>query len=368
MNRRSVCPLPAARHLFTPSPVGHGVRSLLALIACGAPVLVWAQTDASAALKASATLLETLPEAAQGQVPSFVSGDRLHGQTDGVVVIEGGAELRRHGLVIKADRLEYDQRSSEAKAEGQVLINRGGNRFEGPSLQLNVETSRGHFEQPAFSLLQSDGHGDAKRVDFLGPDKVEATEARYSTCPRTPGAKWMPDWLVRADRIELDNAEEVGTAHGGVMEFKGVPFLGAPYLSFPLTDKRKSGVLPPTINLDNVSGLELTLPYYLNLAPEFDATLYPTLMSKRGLDMGGEFRYLQPAYNGRLRAAYMPNDTLRSSDRWGYALQHQHSVSTGATLGGMGLQSPLGLRLNLNRVSDDNYWRDFPRGSTSLTS
>ncbi len=351
--------------------MGRGVRALLALIAFGAPVLAFAQAGGAAApvvLQPSPTLLETLPEAVQGSVPSFVSGERLHGQTDGVVVIEGAAELRRHGTVIKADRLEYDQTSSEAKAEGHVLINRGGNRFEGPALQLNVETSRGHFEQPAFSLLQSDGHGDAKRVDFLGQDKVEATDARYSTCPRTPGAKWMPDWLVRADRIELDSAEEVGTAHGGVMEFKGVPILGAPYLSFPLTDKRKSGVLPPTINIDSDSGLELTLPYYLNLAPEFDATLYPTLMSKRGVDLGGEFRYLQPGYNGRLRAAYMPNDTLRSSDRWGYTLQHQHSVSTGTTLGDLGLQSPLGLRLNLNRVSDDNYWRDFPRSSTSLTS
>ena len=126
--------------------MGQGVRALLALIAFGAPALALAQTEAPVTLKPSAALQETLPEAAQGSVPSFVSGERLHGQTDGVVVIEGGAELRRHGTVIKADRLEYDQNSSEAKAEGHVLINRNGNRFEGPSLQLNVDTSRGHFE------------------------------------------------------------------------------------------------------------------------------------------------------------------------------------------------------------------------------
>lgn len=368
MNRRPARLPPSAGPLFTPSPVGHGVRALLVLIAWGASVSAQAQTDAPAVLRPSTALQETLPEDVQGAVPTFVAGDRLHGQTDGVVVIEGDAELRRHGTVIKADRLEFDQKSSEAKAEGHVLINRAGNRFEGPALQLNVDTSQGHFEQPSFSLLQSDGHGDASRVNFLGKDQLEATDARYSTCPRTPGAPWMPDWLLRASRIELDNDEEVGTAYGGVLEFKGVPILGAPYLSFPLTDKRKSGILPPTINLDNVSGLELTLPYYLNLAPEYDATLYPTLMSKRGVDLGAEFRYLQPDFNGRLRAAYMPNDTLRSRDRWGYALQHQHSVSTGAMLGGVGLHSPLGLRFNLNRVSDDNYWRDFPRSSTSLTA
>jgi LPS-assembly protein len=358
--------------VFPPSPVGHGVLGLIALLALGAPAPAHAQATGGdeplTVLKSSAQLLESLPESVQGQVPSFVSGEHLHGQTDGVVVIEGGAELRRHDTVIKADRLEFDQRSSEARAQGNVLINRNGNRFEGPELQLNVDTSQGYFEKPAFSLLQSDGHGDASRVNFLGEDKIEARDARYSTCPRTPGQAWMPDWLVRATRIDLDNAEEVGTAYGGVMEFKGVPILGMPVLSFPLTDKRKSGVLPPTINLDNVSGLELTLPYYLNLAPNFDATLYPTVMSRRGLDLGGEFRYLQPTYGGQLRAAYMPNDRLRSADRWGYSLQHQHSVQSLPGTQALRLQSPVGLRLNLNRVSDDNYWRDFPRSSTSLTS
>ena len=345
---------------------------LLALMALGVPVLVRAQAGASADapldLRGTPSLQEALPDEVRGQVPSFVSGQHLQGQTDGVVVIEGDAELRRHGMVIKADRLEFDQLSSEATAKGQVLINQNGNRFEGPELQLNVDTQKGHFDQPTFSLLESEGHGDAQRVDFLGKDRMEATEARYSTCPRTPGARWLPDWLLRADRIEIDSAEDTGTAHGGVLEFKGVPILGAPYLSFPLSDKRKSGVLPPTINIDNVSGLELTVPYYFNIAPELDATVYPTFMSKRGLDFGGELRYLKPSFNGQLRAAYMPGDDLRNRNRWGYSLQHAQRLSTGAALADLGLGAPLGLRLNFNRVSDDNYWRDFPRSSTSLTS
>jgi LPS-assembly protein len=327
-----------------------------------------ASTDPAVLLKPSAALQESLPPEVRTQVPTFVSGERVSGQTDGVVLIEGGAELRRFDTVIRADRLEFDQRSSEASAQGNVLINRNGNRFEGPSLQLNVDTNRGRFEQPAFSLLQSEGNGDASRVDFLGDDKLSAYDARYSTCPRTPGAKWMPDWLIRASRIDLDNAEQQGTAVGGVLEFKGVPILGAPYLSFPLSDARKSGVLPPTINLDNISGLELTLPYYLNLAPNFDATLYPTLMSKRGVDLAGEFRYLKPSWNGQLRAAYMPSDQLRSADRWGYSAQHNQALSGAPSLRWLGLDGTLNARLNLNRVSDDNYWRDFPRSSTSLTS
>jgi LPS-assembly protein len=106
--------------------------------------------------------------------------------------------------------------------------------------------------------------------------------------------------------------------------------------------------------------MELTMPYYWDIAPNRDATLYPTLMTKRGVDLAGEFRYLEPAYAGQVRADYMPNDLLRQRNRWGYAILHNGLIATP-------LPGPLGLSLNLNRVSDDNYWRDFSRSTESLT-
>jgi LPS-assembly protein len=109
----------------------------------------------------------------------------------------------------------------------------------------------------------------------------------------------MPDWILRAASIRIDNEEETGQADGAVLSFMGLPILPVPSLSFPLTDKRKSGVLPPTFGLDSVNGLELTIPYYWNIAPNRDATFYPALMSKRGVDLGGEFRYLERDYGGR---------------------------------------------------------------------
>ena len=352
----------------------HALLLALAWTALAAPGSASAQTapsgwdSAGAGLKPSAALQENLPPEVRPQLPTFASGDKISGQTDGVVSVEGNAELRRHDTVIRADRLEFDQRSNDAKAQGQVLVNRNGNRFEGPELQLNVDTNQGTFQQPTFSLLQSEGHGDASRVDFLDADRLSAYDARYSTCPRTPGAPWMPDWLIRASRVDLDSAKQEGTAVGGVLEFKGVPILGAPTFSFPLTDARKSGFLPPSINLDNVSGLEVTLPYYLNLAPNIDATLFPTLMSKRGVDLGGELRYLQPRWNGQVRAAFMPSDKLRDANRWGYSIQHNQALTGAPALRWAGLDGAFGARLNLNRVSDDNYWRDFPRSTTSLTT
>jgi len=352
----------------------HALLLAMAWAALAAPGTARGQTavsgwdTAGVGLKPSAALQENLPPEVRRQLPTFVSGDKLSGQTDGVVTVEGAAELRRHDTVIRADQLSFDQSSNTARAQGNVLVNRNGNRFEGPSLELNVDTSEGSFEQPTFSLLQSEGQGDASRVDFLDADRLSAHDARYSTCPRTPGAPWMPDWLIRASRVDLDSAKQEGTAVGGVLEFKGVPLLGAPYLSFPLSDARKSGFLPPSINLDNVSGLEISLPYYLNLAPNIDATLYPTAMSKRGLDLAGELRYLQPSWNGQVRAAYMPTDPLRDASRWAYSVQHNQALTGGPGLRVLGLDGAFGARLNLNRVSDDNYWRDFPRSSTSLTT
>ena len=347
------------------------VRGLITLLALGAHTLGHAQSGdgdeaqrPALSLRSSNMLLETLPEDAKQQAPSFISGERIEGQTDGITAVEGKAELRRHDTVIRADRLQLDQRNNEAQARGNVLINRGGDRFEGPELQLNVETFQGTFTQPTFNLLKNEGKGDASRVDFLGEDKAVALDARYSTCPRTPGADWMPDWMVRATKIEFDNVAQTGTATNGALEFKGVPILGWPHFSFPLTDARKSGLLPPTLNIDNISGLEVTLPYYLNIAPNLDATLYPTIMSKRGVDLGGELRYLQPTYTGLVRGAFMPSDQLRDANRWNYTVRHNQTLTgSSAAFGGSA-----GLYLNLNRVSDDDYWRDFARSTASVTT
>ena len=349
--------------------MSRAVQGAMALLALGAGcVPVWAQSTAADAvdsgirLKSGTALLQQVPVEVRKQLPVFGWGESIEGEMDAVSVFEGGAELRRHDTVIKADRIEHDKRTGDTKANGNVLLNRNGDRVTGPDLQINVNTYEGYFNQPEYSLLKNEAKGDARRIDFLGEDKMLVHDGRYSTCPRVPGAAWMPDWLVRASSIELDKVEDIGIAKSGVIEFKGVPILAAPIFSFPLSDKRKTGALPPSLSFSTQSGVEVMAPYYFNLAPNYDATFTPTLMTKRGLDLSGEFRYLQPTYTGSLRTSFMPSDRLRDSDRWAYSFQHGQTLVE--SLGG----SPLGLRLNLNKVGDDNYWRDFPRTITSLTS
>nr|WP_315480183.1 LPS-assembly protein LptD [uncultured Rhodoferax sp.] len=311
-----------------------------------------------ARLTASPKLVESLSPAQRNEAPTFLMGERISGRPDLETVVEGQAELRKPGTVIKADRLEYNAATDRAKASGNVRINRGGNVFEGPLLELQVETFEGFFVEPRYQFLQGDAHGEASRADFVDANTTVVHNATYTTCRRKPGPGWMPDWVLKAANIEFDSGEDVGIAHGGYLSFKDVPILPVPAISFPLSDKRKSGVLPPTIGADSVNGTQLSVPYYWNIAPNRDATITPTLMTARGVDLGGEFRYLEPTYAGVLRANYMPSDKLRSADRWGASVNQTGTVDTGWPEVGQ-----VSYLLNVNRVSDDNYWRDFTGSS-----
>ncbi|MEO7108669.1 MAG: LPS-assembly protein LptD, partial [Rhodoferax sp.] len=306
-------------------------------------------------LKSSAVLDEQLPSETS-EMPVFLEGDRMTGRPDLDAVVEGHVVLRKAGTVISADHLEYDQPTDQAKASGNVRINRKGDVFEGPKLELKVDAFEGYFDEPRFYFLKNDGQGQAERAEFIDENHTVIHDASYTTCRRKPGPEWLPDWILRASRISLDNDADIGVAQGAVLSFKGVPILPVPAISFPLSAKRKSGLLPPTIGWGTDNGLELTLPYYWNIAPNRDATITPTLMTRRGVDMGGEFRYLEPEYSGIVRGNFMPSDKLTNSDRWGLSFLHQGMVATPA--------GPVNLAANINRVSDDNYWRDFTSNST----
>jgi LPS-assembly protein len=327
------------------------------------PIVFAQDIEAPMALRSTPMLRNAIDAALRRELPTFIFGDKTSGRPDLDTVAEGNAVFRRGDTVIRADRLQYYQPEDRLKATGNVLINRAGNTFEGPDMDVKVDAMDGFFTQPKYRFLANEAYGNAQRVDFLDEKRTVIRNGNLTTCQRQPGPSWMPDWLFRADVIRIDSDEEVGRAENAQLSFKGVTFLAVPSISFSLSDKRKSGVLPPTFGVDSVSGTEVTVPYYWNIAPNRDATLSPTVMSKRGVDFGGTFRYLERGYSGTLRANFMPGDKLRDTDRWGMAYLHNGVINTG-------LQSvgTLGLSLNLNRVSDDNYWRDFPRGTTGLTS
>ena len=333
-----------------------GVLALLAL-----PAL--AQPSEPLALRASPLLAEQLPP--QAKPPSVVFGDRISGRNGLETVIEGNAELRQPGRVAFGDKLVHDQTTDIATVTGGVRVNAEGDRYTGTSGQLKVDAMEGFLLQPTYRFLANGAHGQAERIELLDRDRSSVFGGTYTTCQRDgDGADWRPDWLLRADRLDIDRAEDEGRVQGAVLEFMGLPVLPLPTLTFPLSERRKSGWLPPTVGLDNKSGLNLSVPYYWNIAPNRDATFTPGIMARRGVDMQGEFRYLENGYQGRANLSYMPNDRLRdSNDRWGYFLRHNGTHDSG--IEGIG---NFGVGLNLNRVSDNDFWRDFTRRGLSLTT
>jgi LPS-assembly protein len=317
-------------------------------------------SDPPLVLKPSSLLQEVIPQSSRKQLPTFVQSDAISGQTDLKTTLDGNVVIRRGDTLIKADHVDYDHESDLAKAVGNVYINRAGNVYQGPELNLYLDAFEGFFTQPTFDYPKYGGHGKAERIDFVDNANTKLYKADYTTCQRKPGPDWLPDWLIRADKISLDSDRNVGLAENAKLEFKDVTLLSASSIDFPLGDTRKSGLLPPAIGVDNIGGLQYSQPYYFDLAPNRDATITPTYWSKRGLQGEGEFRYLESSTNplvpvqGLARVDYMSNDALRNNaDRWGVQFSQTGLPNTNFAGGS------LTLGLNLNRVSDDNYWKDF---------
>lgn len=313
-------------------------------------------------LRHTPQLPETVATADRGARPSVIDGDHLFGRPDLEVVVEGNASLRRGDLRISGDRLEYRSPGDLAIATGSVHLNQAGNVYEGPELQLKVETFEGFFRHVRYSLLEGGGHGEAARIDFIDSNVSVAQHVTYTTCRREDLPGWAPAWMLSAASMTTDTGSNLATATDAQLSFLGVTMPALPSVSFPLSNARQSGFLPPVIGFDSTNGFELLQPYYWNIASNRDATLYPTLMSSRGVNLGTEFRYLEKTYSGQIRVDAMPSDSLRDRKRWGLWAQHTQQFDPKP----FGLDS-LSTAFNINRVSDDDYWRDFSHTPT-LTS
>ena len=344
--------LPLARHRAS------ALRALALAAACALPGAALAQANALPALRLRATpmLDERLP-AAGAALPTFVRGERIVGSAGRETAVEGDAELRKAGMVLRSARLAHDARSDIAHADGDVQLNYAGDRYQGSSAHLQVDAHEGVVHDPSYQLRINGAHGTAQRLDFTDASRTTVWGGSYTTCPRTDAD---PDWVLRAQRLDIDSEAGEGRAKNAVLEFKGFPLLPLPRVSFPLNSERRSGLLPPTIGLDNKSGLSFLQPYYWNIAPNRDATFWPHIMQRRGVDWGGQFRYLEQGYRGRLNLHYMPDDRLRRRNRWGYFARHNALLAT--PIGDMGLY------VNLNRVSDNEHWRDFSSRKGELDS
>jgi LPS-assembly protein len=274
----------------------------------------------------------------------FLRADRLEGTSQKKIEASGKVELRTRRQTVLADWLQYDVETDEVWGKGNVTLRRGIDSITGPEAKFKRDSQTGFFNEPEFQVGENASRGGAKEIQFNGPDHYAIKDASYTTC-----VAGNDDWYLRAVDVDLDRSRLVGTAHDATIYFKGSPILYSPYLTFPLSNERKSGFLTPVLGTNSSRGIEMSLPYYFNLAPNYDATLTPRYMTKRGLQLNGQFRYLFPNVAGEVDAEGL-QDRVTDTGRYGLLWKHNQNIP----------EVPgLAAYVNLQKVSDDTYFADL---------
>jgi LPS-assembly protein len=319
----------------------------IALTFAIAPVAGQAQVSEELHLKLDRQL-RMAPARPERDSAKFLAADRIVGAPNRSVVATGNVTLRQYGATIRADRVEYQVEAQSAVATGEVQIERFGDTATGPRLSYNLANDTGEMESPTFEFPRSGerhmaSRGRAARA-VLGEDRQSKLfEAEYTSCPAP-----RDDWFIRVRELDIDGVTNLGRAYSTTVYFLGLPILYSPFLSFPLDNKRRTGFLAPTFGTSGRSGFEVAQPYYWNIAENRDATFTPKAYSRRGLQLGGEFRYLDRTYGGQLDGEHMPRDRIADRDRWFAGVRHAHVLGRGWHAA-----------LNAQGVSDDDYFRDL---------
>ncbi|WP_205074023.1 LPS-assembly protein LptD [Parvibium lacunae] len=327
------------RNAITDTPASQGDNT-----ACESPPASWqAEPVGSVSLKLSTTLL---PPLSAEETTRFLMAEQITGSPTQELQAVGQAEMRMPGTVLKAAEIRYNTFTDTLYAEREVRLYRDGNFFTGDQLSLKLDTRQGELQRPEFVLPANNGRGQARSLTFLNQEQTQLKQAEYSTCPAN-----KRDWYVRAEELTLDAAEQQASGKEGTLYFKDVPILYLPRYRFGLGEQRRTGFLAPYFSSSSRSGFQLTTPFYINLAPNRDLTLLPRYYTRRGEQLGADFRYLgEQNRMGQLRAEYLPKDQEQGRARYSYSWQHAELLAPRLTLTG-----------NFNQVSDDTYFTDFSR-------
>ncbi len=326
------------------------VRAALALWTC----------LAAAATVHAGDMCPAPPHHSKAPAVPIAEGDHLiHIETDdatvdaeGHAVVNGRVIVRQDARTVAADSMTYDRNTGKMTVTGKV-------DFEDPKLRIKSESgdydalAGADFDKANFQILERNGRGFAQKMSATPDGKVSLDQVRYTTCP-----VGNQDWMLQASSINLDTTAESGVGRDVVMRFKDVPIFWTPYISFPLGDDRKSGVLFPSFGHSGTNGYQLEVPYYFNLAPNYDLTLSPGELSARGVYLGEQFRYLTNSSHGVIDGSFLPDDKQLHSNRTYF---HFNDVTD--------LAQGLRFDTDVTSVSDVNYFSNFSVGSeqTSVT-
>jgi LPS-assembly protein len=286
---------------------------------------------------------------ADPDAPTVVRAEEFDGRPDRELNLTRDVEIVRDKTRVTADTACFRQVEDEVEAHGGVKIWRYGDYYTGDELKLNMESGKGYMLNPTYKLELNAAQGKAQRINFLNEDEALVIDGTYSTC-QGPN----PDWYLKSSTLNLDTGRDVGVAGKTIVYFKDVPIIGTPAMSFSLSGARRSGWLPPIPGFGSKGRAELTVPYYFNIAPNRDLTLFPRLIAQRGIQIGAHARYIGEtdagSYAGDTFIEYLPNDKLANADRWMITSNHTQAIAKDWSYG-----------WNVRAASDNNYPNDFSK-------
>ena len=277
-----------------------------------------------------------------------IDAEELEIQGKNIFLYKNKVVMERADQSLKADLAKYNHDLGLFEAEGNVQYRETGTVLEGERARFNTQTERGTIDNAHYRILETGASGDAAQIEMVSRYVNRYHNTTYTTCPTE-----QKSWELSAAEVELDELEGWGSAKNAVVSFKGVPILYAPTYTFPLDARRKSGLLSPSWGYSKTGGGDVSAPYYLNLAPNRDATVTPRIIGKRGISLSGNLRYLNSNNQGVVDASFLPSDDLTGDDRYQFKLDHQGTLRTTE------LANQISYQIDFATLSDKQYLSDF---------
>ena len=264
----------------------------------------------------------------------------------GTSTLNGNVSIQQNNTVFTADNATVNRSNSVVTAQGNVVLSDTNFELKSPLIRYNLDKKTGVIKEAKYKIGTQGVRGESKKINQIAENKLQLEDATFTSCPINKDS-----WHLASADISLNRETQIGTAKNVTFNVGTTPIFYFPWLKFPINNQRLSGFLSPSIRLQSNAGI--TIPYYLNLAPNYDATISVTTLRNRGIQLNNEFRYLSKLHQGELEYNYIPNDKSFDDNRRDY-FKVNHLTK---------LNKNTKIKLNAEGVSDVEYFDDF---STSL--
>lgn len=282
----------------------------------------------------------------------YIEADQALFREQGISELSGNVHISQADKALRADQARFDRQTQQISAQGNIQFQTQELHVSSQDIEYNLSTGLGRINDVAYLLNGVDGRGRSDELVQTSKTITRLSNATYTTCPPK-----KESWSLKASSIELNRETDTGTAKQVSLTIYDQAILYLPYFSFPLSDQRKSGLLTPSFGTDEKTGVRISIPYYFNLAPNYDLTTTTNFLSKRGIQFENEFRYLTDIRSGSIEYDLLPSDQERNNEARYYLSINHHSQPTANSE----------LDLKAESVSDSNYFKDLG-GSLAATS